>query len=189
MKQPQPIVKKSCLLIIAILCFGNLIAQHYSPIDNGSSLKFAIKNFGINASGTFKGLKGNIDFQPNNLSVSNFTVTLDATTIDTHIGARDKHLKKEEYFDVAKYPTLNFTSTKIINSGTTEMFIMVGNLVIKGVTKQITFPFSAHAQDNGYLFSGNFNINRRDFNVGGKSMVLSDDVIVSLVVFAEKINN
>jgi polyisoprenoid-binding protein YceI len=63
---------------------------------------------------------------------------------------------------------------------------MFGNLIIKGVSKEIKFPFKATPKDDGFLFEGEFKINRRDFKVGGNSLSLSDDVTVSLSVFAKK---
>ena len=59
-----------------------------------------------------------------------------------------------------------------------------GNLTIKGATKAISFPFTATKTANGYLFSGSFTINRLDYGVGKSSMVLSDDVDVTLKVQA-----
>jgi polyisoprenoid-binding protein YceI len=61
-----------------------------------------------------------------------------------------------------------------------------GNLTIKGVSKFISFPFTATATANGYVLAGQFKINRRDFNVGGSSWVLSDELSVSLNVAAIK---
>jgi polyisoprenoid-binding protein YceI len=63
---------------------------------------------------------------------------------------------------------------------------MYGNLTIKGVTKEIKFPFLYIPKEDGYLFQGEFEINRRDFGVGGKSLSLSDDLKVELSVLAKK---
>ena len=63
---------------------------------------------------------------------------------------------------------------------------MVGNITIKGTTKEIQFPFKATPKDNGYLFEGSFKLNRRDFNVGGSSISMSDNLDVNLSVFAKK---
>jgi polyisoprenoid-binding protein YceI len=62
---------------------------------------------------------------------------------------------------------------------------MYGNLTIKGVTKPIEFGFGATPKNGGYLFDGEFKINRRDFGVGGNSVSLSDKLTVTLSVFAK----
>jgi len=61
---------------------------------------------------------------------------------------------------------------------------MFGNLTIKGVTKPVEFGFSASPQNGGYVFDGEFKINRRDFGVGESSVSLSDNLTVTLSVFA-----
>jgi len=64
-------------------------------------------------------------------------------------------------------------------------YYLFGNLTIKGVTKEVKFPFTATAKDGGYLFEGSFKLNRRDFGVGGSSLSLGDDLTVSLSVLAK----
>ncbi len=172
----------SCLLIAV-----SSSAQNFVPVDNGSAVKFTIKNLGISTSGTFNGLKGKIIFDASNPAATLFKVTVDAGTIDTDINARDNHLKKEDYFDVNKYPLISFTSLKMVAGNTTGTFIITANITIKGITKEISFPFTAVAKNDGYIFTGNFKLNRRDFNVGGNSITLSNNLTVSLSVYADKV--
>ena len=179
-------MKKIVLSVAVMLVAAFTFAQGYVPVDNGSDIAFSIKNFGLNVNGSFKGLKGKISFNPANLSASVFLVTVDAATINTGIASRDKHLKKEEYFDAEKYPQLSFVSGKISNSTKAGTLFMEGKITIKGVTKSVSFPFTATPKEEGYMFEGTFKLNRRDFGVGGKSMVMSDNLSVTLSVFARK---
>lgn len=158
----------------------------YTPVDAGSRVHFVIKNFGVKTGGDFTGLKGNITFTPANLSSCSFDVTVDASTIDTDNESRDGHLRKSEYFDVATYKTIRFKSTKITLSSVAGRFYVFGELTIKGVTKPVEFGFGATPKDGGYVFDGEFRINRRDFGVGGSSISLSDNLTVSLSVVAKK---
>jgi polyisoprenoid-binding protein YceI len=87
-------------------------------------------------------------------------------------------LQKENYFNAEKYPTINFTSTSVAAGNVT------GNLTIKSVTKEINIPYTVTPSGDGYVFQGNFSINRKDFGVGGGSVVLSDHVDVSLKIQA-----
>ncbi len=155
-----------------------------TPTDAGSKVHFVIKNFGIKTGGDFSGLKGTIKFDPNNLAVWAFDVTVDASTINTDNGSRDGHLKKAEYFDVAKHPTIHMVSSKI-TTGKPGSYIFNGNLTIKGVTKPVKFNFKVNSSNGGYLFTGGFPLNRRDFDVGGDSISMSDNLTVSLSVFAK----
>ncbi|MEO6733549.1 MAG: YceI family protein [Ferruginibacter sp.] len=176
---------KRLLIISLVIIAGNyLYAQTYTVTDAGSEAMFNIKNIGLTVTGSIKGLQGKIVFDPANPSAASFNVSVDAGTVNTGNSSRDKHLKKDDYFDISNYPKLHFTSTKV--TGTTGAYIVTGQLTIKGVTKQISFPFSAKQEGGSYRFSGQFSINRRNFNVGGSSWVLSDNLTVSLNVSAIK---
>jgi len=176
--------------ILTTFIFSSLtvlvFAQTLKPVDPDSKVKFVIKNFGINTGGTFKGLDGTINFDPANPAEATFDVSVDAKTVDTDVESRDNHLRKVEYFNVEKFPTLNFKSSKVTKTNSAEFLYMFGNITIKGVTKEIKFPFKATQKDDGYLFEGNFKLNRRDFGVGGNSLSLSDELTVNLSVFAKK---
>lgn len=172
-------------LAVLLLSFS-ASAQTYTVGDAGSSVHFNIKNFGVKTGGDFTGLSGTVVFNPAALATSTMNVSVKSNTVNTSNDARDKHLKKEEYFDVEKYPTINFVSTKISKSTIEGRFFVIGNLTIKGVTKVVQFGFTATATTAGYNFAGDFEINRRDFGVGSSSMALSDKLKVTLSIAAKK---
>ncbi len=178
-------MKHLVILFLFVLGFSTIQAQAYSPVEEGSKVKFVIKNFGINTDGVLTGLKGDINFDRNNLSSSSFNVSVVAGTINTDINARDNHIKKEEYLFVEKYPVISFVSTKISKTNTDDWLYVFGKLTIRGVTNIVKFPFKAIEKDGGILFEGEFVINRRDFKVGGKSVSLSDELNILLSVFAK----
>ena len=178
-------MKRSIICFLLAICSLGIFAQAYTPVDNGSKVHFVIKNFGIGTGGDFTGLAGSIKFDPANLSAADFNVSIDASSINTDIESRDNHLRKSEYFDVKTYPRISFRSTKVTKTNKNGYLYMFGNITIKGVTKEIKFPFKATAQNGGYLFEGDFKLNRRDFGVGGNSISLSDDLTVNLSVFAK----
>jgi polyisoprenoid-binding protein YceI len=179
-------MKKLIWITALVFCLSTSFAQKILiPTDEGSKVHFVIKNFGIKTGGDFTGLKGTIKFDPNNLSVWAFDVTVEASTINTDNNSRDGHLKKAEYFDVVKYSTIHIISTKIQTTDKPGIYLLNANLTIKGITKPVKFTFKANSLNGGYLFTGNFDMNRRDFNVGGDSISMSDDLKVSLSVFAK----
>lgn len=180
-------MKKIFLFLISfcIHASATFAQSSLTPFDEGSKVHFVIKNFGIKTGGDFKGLKGNIKFYPANPTASSFDVTVDAGTVDTDNESRDSHLKKEEYFDAEKYKTIEVKSTKVMFSKVAGRFYMYANVTIKGVTKPVEFGFAATAKNGGYVFDGEFQINRRDFGVGGSSVSMSDKLTVSLSVFAK----
>jgi polyisoprenoid-binding protein YceI len=99
---------------------------------------------------------------------------------------RDNHLRAGDFFDVKNYPQIRFVSAKVSAAKKNGTLFVSGKLTMKGVTKDISFPFTAQPVQDGYLFNGGFTINRRDFKVGGGSTV-SDHLTVLLKVVARKI--
>lgn len=168
--------------VFLLLCISTASAQ-YKPVDKGSSVNFGVRNLGIRINGSFSGLRGKIDF-PKNRAEAHVDISIDANTISTKNEMRDKHLRGEEFFDVAKYPTMHFTSTSV-TMGKDDALIMTGDLTIKGVTKSVSFPFTAATTKTGYTFKTTFTINREDFNVG-HSRVISDEVQITVELVAEK---
>lgn len=177
---------KKVFATLAIFSTVIAIGQTYTPTDNGSKVRFVIKNFGINTGGTFGGLSGSITFDRSTLATASFNVSVETKTVDTDIEARDNHLRKAEYFDVEKYPKISFKSTKVTTTNKEGYLYLYGIITIKNVSKEISFPFTQTDKDGGMLFEGEFTLNRRDFGVGGKSFSVSDDLSVELSVFARK---
>ena len=178
---------KNIILITALLFSINISYAQKTlvPTDEGSKVHFVIKNFGIKTGGDFSGLKGTIKFDSKNSAVWEFDVTVESSTINTDNDSRDGHLKKSEYFNVAKFPTIHIVSTKIQTGDKAGSYIFNGNLTIKGVTKPVKFPFKVNSKDGGYVFAGEFDMNRRDFGVGGSSVSMADNLKLSLSVFAK----
>jgi polyisoprenoid-binding protein YceI len=112
-------------------------------------------------------------------------VSIDANTINTDNDMRDNHLREDTYFDIKSHPRIRFVSTKVTSSNKAGTLFIFGNLEIKGETKEISFPFTATPIDGGYIFKGEFKINRKDFKVGGSSTI-SDNVTIDLDITAKK---
>jgi polyisoprenoid-binding protein YceI len=179
-------MKNFFLAVVCLCSFSVVFAQKkLLPVDAGSKIHFVIKNFGINTGGDFTGMKGDIKFNAAKPGESAFDVTVASKTVDTDNGSRDSHLRDKDYFNVDKYPTIRLQSTKIEGTNKANTYMFTGNLMMKGVTKPVHFLFTARAQNSGYLFAGDFEINRRDFGVGGNSAVLNDNVKVSLSALAK----
>lgn len=177
--------------VLLALCFFSLhlkvSAQKLRPVDEGSKVHFVIKNFGINTGGDFQKLAGEIVFTPAAIAQSYFNVSVKSETVDTDNSSRDASLR-EDYFESAKYPEIKLISTKVEKTNKTDegFYFFTGKIIIKNITKDISFPFKAEKVNDDWLFTGDFNINRLDFNVGKSSAVLGDKVQVTLKVLSKK---
>ncbi len=174
-------IMKKIVFILCLLSSLFSFGQTYNTSDAESSLAFTIKNFGSKVNGSMKGIKGTLVWNAQNLAACKFAVTADATTIFTDNSGRDKHLKKEDYFNVDKFPTVSFTSSKfsLVKTG---LWQVEGLLTIKGTSKLVTIQFTAVQGTNNITLEGSLQINRRDYNVGGGSLILSDNVNMNLKV-------
>jgi len=138
-----------------------------------SSVEFAVPWMGLTkVKGTFTDVRGTLAFDANDLARSSLTVIINMPSITTGNAQRDKDLKGESFFDVAKYPTARFTSRAITQEG--DAWRIRGALTIKAVTQDIDVPFSFLGQeiDSGGTarrvgFEGATRISRRGFGVEG----------------------
>ena len=148
--------------------------------DAKATVSFKIKNLGLNTGGVIRSVQASIMFDPAKLAESKIEATADVNTLDTDNDMRNNHLKKEEYFDVAKYPKIIMKSISLASKGG-DNYIGQFNLTIKDKTKIVAVPFTYTQTSNSSLLKGSFKINRKDFGVGGNSFTLSDDVTIDLV--------
>jgi polyisoprenoid-binding protein YceI len=172
--------------ILALFFVKTVSAQNFEPVDSASNISFRIKNLGFNTTGSFSGLAGIITFTPGNPDGCSFDVHIDAKTVNTGVEMRDDHLRGADFFDVKNHPQIQFVSVKVTETKKNGTLFVSGKLTMKGITKEISFPFTAEPLSDGYLFNGEFSINRRDFNVNGGSMV-SDKLTVLLKVVVRKV--
>jgi polyisoprenoid-binding protein YceI len=173
-------------LILPVLTSMTMADKPMKPVDRGSEVKFTIRNFGLAVNGRFTGLEGNVTFDTGNLARSQIEMSIDASTINTGIAARDAHLKKKAYFDIKEHPRIKFRSLEIWRNDKSGNYTVRGELTIKSVKKEIIFPFDAIAQNDGFLFTASFSLNRKEFGVGGDSISLSDILTVSLQILTKQ---
>lgn len=169
-----------CSVILTF--FSNWVYAQDSWRVDSTRVLFHISNAGLDVEGTIAGVTGNIKFSKNKLVKSSFTATAKSETIQTGIKLRDKHLKKADYFDVESHPTIRITSKQITKL--TDGFNSNCTITIKGQTKDITIPFTFKQIDNKAEFKGTFSLNRLDFGIGEKSIILSDKVEIEIEIVA-----
>jgi len=169
-----------CILLFT-LSSNWVFSQESWKIDSAQVI-FTISNAGFDVEGNIAGVVGTIKFSKNMLDKSFFTAEAKTETIQTGIKSRDKHLKKPDYFDAAKYPTLKIESKKIIKSK--NGFEANCTVTIKGTSKDIVIPFTVDQINKKAEFKGTFSLNRLDFGLGEKSIVLSETVKIDFLIGA-----
>jgi polyisoprenoid-binding protein YceI len=179
-------MKKYPATLVLLLILGSIaFAQIAKHTVTNSSVTFQIKNLGINVGGSFSGLKADISFDPEHPEVGSIEASIQANTVNTDNDTRDNHLKSDAFFDAEKYPEIKMKSVSIKhNSGSSYTGIF--NLTIKDKTNQVQVPFTYTENSNDGEFKGTLKIKRTDYGIGGRSMVMANDVTISIDVTTSK---
>ena len=116
------------------------------------------------------------------LTTASIEFKFDVASIDTRSEDRDNHLKSADFFDIEKYPSIDFKSTNITNDG--EDFKVTGDLTIKDVTKSVTFEVEFGGKGKNpwgvevYGFEAEAKINREDFGLTWNAALETGGVLV-----------
>jgi polyisoprenoid-binding protein YceI len=154
-------------------------SAHYE-VSDGYAIDFKSKD----PSGSFKTMDGTVEFDEANVEATQFNLKIDVKSISTGNGMMNKKSQIEEWFNAEKYPYAKFKSTKVTKKGSD--LSIVGDLTIKGITKQYTIPATYVKSGDKVTFKGTFNVNRIEFKVGHKSDVVPDLMKVSFQVPVSK---
>ena len=161
---------------------------------------FRVRHVLTKVEGRFKGFDGTIWLDRQSPAASKVELTIQATTIDTGVENRDNDLRSANYFDVAKYPTITFKSSKVTPAGK-DKFTVEGSLTMHGVAKQVSLPveFLGFGKDPWGNDKAGFAVetvlNRKDYGLNWNKaldqggFLLGDDVKVVISLEAAKKKN
>lgn len=190
-------MKKIILLAAVALMSTSVFAQNWKVNKAHSHFTFTITHLAVSdVDGVFKDFDATITSTKPDFSDAQFSFTAQTASLTTGVDARDNHLKSPDFFDVAKNPTITFTSTSIKPTSAGH-YSLTGNVTLNGVTKPVTLDLwyrgtitnpMSKAPDAGFQVTGT--IKRSDFNFGSKfgSPMLSDEVAIKAVGEFDKIN-
>ena len=125
--------------LAAALALPSLAATSTWNLDPfHSNAQFTVRHLGIsNVQGEFTKISGTVVLDDADITKSTVNVTIDVASVDTRVSRRDDDLKSPNFFDVAKYPSITFQSTKVAKAGDGKLTV-TGDLTIKDVTKEVT---------------------------------------------------
>ena len=122
--------------------YAAIPAGEYKIDPAHSVIGFAIRHYEISwVRGRFKDFTGTIRYDDSDVTKSSVEFGAKIESIDTGVEPRNAHLKTADFFDAAKYPELTFKSSRVERKGK-DQYVVSGDFTLKGVTKQISFPFT-----------------------------------------------
>lgn len=165
-------------------------AETLAISPENSKIEFVGSKVTGSHNGSFKQFSGTIDLVKDNIEQSRVTIDIDTNSIVTDTDRLTAHLKTPDFFDVAKHPKANFTSTKIERAATAgATHTVTGNLDLHGVTKSISFPATIQVAPDAATVNAEFALNRKNFgiNYAGKADdLIRDEVVMKLTVKAPR---
>jgi polyisoprenoid-binding protein YceI len=176
-------------VLMALMAAPTLAAASEWKVDpNNSAVQFSVRHLGISTvQGDFTKISGTVSLDDGDISKSMVSASVDMSSVDTRVTARDNDLKSEKFLDVTQFPTMTFQSTKIWSTGEGTAK-MAGNLTLHGVTKEIVFDVTGPTDpinQNGTMRRGaeaTATIDRRDFGITADPGIVGDEVTITLDV-------
>jgi len=166
-------------------------AGTYAFDKTHTSIGFVARHMLSKVRGRFDGFDGKVVIG-DSLEDSFAEIEIDAATIETKTDGRDNHLRSADFLDVETFPTLTFRSREIRPTGGST-FELVGDLTIKGITRQVVLDAEFNgwgpgaSPDNPPLaaFSARTEIDREDWDMTWNVAVETGGFLVSKKVQIE----
>jgi len=177
-------MKKLLASLLSLLPAAALAATSSWSVDaSHSQVGFAVRHLVIsNVRGDFGAYQGRLVLDDADPTKSTVEATIDASSIDTGVADRDAHLKSADFFDVAKYPSITFKSTKVAKAGKDALKV-TGDLTLKGVTKPVVLDVTTTPEVKGMRgdtrrgFSATTKISRKEFGLTWNKTVEAGPVV------------
>jgi len=164
-------MKKIFAAVFSVLFFSVPVwAATYSVDPDHSTVSFKIKHILSKTQGQFNKFEGTFDFEPGQPEGWSASGVIQTESIDTNVAGRDKHLKGADFFDVEKFPTIEFKTTAVKDATETGAKVE-GALKMHGVEKPIVLDvIIAGIADDPWgntraAFTATTVINRKDFGM------------------------
>ncbi|MCU1430380.1 MAG: polyisoprenoid-binding protein [Actinomycetia bacterium] len=162
-----------------------------------SSIEFVARHLMVTkVRGHFANVEGTITIAEKPLE-SSVRASVEVASVLSGDDKRDEHLRSSDFFEVDKYPTIDFVSTNVVDVGDGH-YELIGDLTVHGVTRPVTWDlqYEGTVKDpwggTRAGFSASVDVNRKDWGLtwnvaletGG--FVVSDKVHLNLEVEAVK---
>jgi polyisoprenoid-binding protein YceI len=132
--------------------------------------------------------QGTLEFDPANPTRASVQVTIPLSTLDTGVAALDEHLRSEDFFEVAKFPTATFRSTKVEQGAAKDRLRVTGDLNLHGVTRPVTLDVKVlkvgsnpRTQLPTVGFEATTTLKRSDFGLGAFVPQVSDEIQMQII--------
>lgn len=182
-----------CIVFAAVLALASaplcattytLESPHTEGIVRWSHLGFS------NPTAQFSQVTGTVDYDAADPTHSSVTATIQLAHMSSGVPDLDDNFHSDDFFDIAKFPTATFKSTKVEKGDASDKLIVTGDLTLHGITKAVTLQVTINKIGiNPRInlpsigFDASASLKRSDFGLGMYVPQVSDDV--SLYITAQ----
>ena len=172
------------LLMLGVLFTStNAWAAVYKVDPDHTTVSFKIRHLFSNVQGQFNKFDGSIEYESGKPETWKTSGSIDVNSVNTNVEQRDKHLKSPDFFDVEKFPTITFKSTKVTDASEPKAKLE-GLLTIHGVEKPVVLDLEIHGVGKDPWgntrggFTATTKINRKDFGLTWNQTLETGGVLV-----------
>ena len=182
------------LLLGLALLAAPLHSAHYTIDPAHSEISFKVKHLTISkVQGKFDKFSGDFNYDEKNPAGWNANASIDVTSINTGVAARDGHLRSADFFETEKHPAMTFKSTGVTDLANGHAKLS-GLLNMHGVEKPVTLDLEVGGTMNDPMgntragFEATGKVNRKDFGIiwnkvlGNGGLVVGEDVDIRISV-------
>jgi len=184
--------------VLAAAGAATVSAETYVIDPVHSSIGFSVRHMVIsNVKGTFDKFEGKIEFDPDHVDACSVEFSIETESLNTKNEERDADVSSGEFLDATNHPKITFKSRKV--SRVDNDWRAVGDLTIRGVTKEVELAFALNGPITnpwGQIVIGieveTLKINRQDFGVSWNKkmdnggLIVSDDVKIDIQLEAKQ---
>lgn len=183
-------IRRLALAAAVTLVSTPALATSYTLDPNHTEGVFRWSHLGFsNPSAQFSHVEGTLEFDPADPARSSVRVTIPIARVDSGVAALNVRLRDIEFFDLARFPTASFNSTRVEKGSAPGRFKVSGDFSLHGVTRPITLdvtlnkiganPLAANLAEIG--FEASTTIRRSDYGMGLYApQIVSDEIRVEI---------
>ena len=146
---------------------------HYTVDCQSSAVNFTLSArrvlFRVHRQGQFREFTGDIWYDPSNPAATQVDLTVYTDSVNLDNVKQEDLLRSDEFFDVARHPTMHFVSTAVAQEGDGRLSV-TGDLTIRGITRRLTVPIRVMPPGSApgtMTFDTTFEIDRTQFDLTG----------------------
>ena len=177
---------KNLFVLITIIFLSSIVYGGEWELDKShSAVNFSVRHLGIsNVKGEFSSFEVKVTGDKESVEKSTVEAKISVDSINTREPKRDEHLKSPDFFDVAKYPAIEFKSKEVKKVSNTKLKVK-GDLTMHGITKEVVLDVESpgiEVKDPwGNIragFQAKTKLNRKDFGINWNATLDKGGVVV-----------